>query len=132
MNIALSLVLAYLLGSLPFAYLISLRKGVDIRKVGDRNVGAANVFRSGGPKVGLLALSLDVAKGVPFVFLAYSLFKFPEPTIMVMALSAILGHAYSPWLGFKGGKAVAVTFGVLIALPQHDTLFVFALAVATP
>jgi len=69
---------------------------------------------------------LDTAKGIPFVFLAHSFFKLPEAAVMGVALSAILGHAFSPLLQLKGGKAIAVTFGALAALPQHDMLITFA------
>jgi glycerol-3-phosphate acyltransferase PlsY len=100
--------------------------GKDIRDHGDGNPGAANVFRAGGRKSGCLALVLDIAKGVPFVALAYSFFGLPEATVMVVALSAILGSAFSPLLRFRGGKSVAITFGVLLALPQHEILITFA------
>jgi len=117
---------AFWLGACPFSVWVGQRfLGKDIRDYGDGNPGAANVFRAGGRKSFYLALILDVAKGVPFVFLAYSLWGFPEIVVMVVGLSAILGHAFSPLLGFKGGKAIAVTLGVLFALPQHEILFAF-------
>ena len=98
----------------------------DIRKYGDGNPGAANVFRAGGRKLGAVALLLDVVKGVPFILLA-SYLELHEMAVFIVALSAILGHAFSPFLGFKGGKAIAVTFGALAALPQRDILFTFAI-----
>ena len=119
---------AFWLGACPFSVWIGrwlLDK--DIRAYGDGNPGAANVFRAGGRKSGYLAVVLDTAKGIPFVALAYSFFGFSEVVIMAVALSAILGHAFSPLLGFKGGKSVAVTFGVLLALPQHEMLLTFAI-----
>lgn len=79
----------------------------------------------GDVKSGLIALTLDMAKGFPFVFLAYSLFGLPEVVAMAVGLSAISGHAFSPFLRLKGGKAIAVTFGVLLALPQHALLIAF-------
>jgi glycerol-3-phosphate acyltransferase PlsY len=100
--------------------------GKDIRNYGDGNPGAANVFKAGGRKAGFLAVFLDVAKGVPFVFLAHSFFELPEAAVLGIAFSAILGHAFSPILQLKGGKAIAVTFGVVLALPQHDMLFALA------
>ena len=118
---------AFLLGALPFSVIIGrlfLRK--DITEYGDGNPGAANVFRAGGGKLGYLAVFLDIAKGVPFVFLAHSIFGLPEVSIVIVAMCAILGHAFSPFLGWHGGKAVAVTFGVLVALPQHELLFAFS------
>ena len=118
---------AFWLGACPFSVWIGRwLLGKDIRDYGDGNPGAANVFRAGGRKSGCLAVILDVAKGVPFVALAHSFFGLPEATVMAVAVSAILGHAFSPLLGFRGGKSVAVTFGVLLALPQHEMLIAFA------
>ena len=119
---------AFWLGSCPFSVWLGLRfLGKDIRNYGDGNPGAANVFRAGSRKLGCLAVILDMAKGMPFVFLAHSFFGLPEVAIIVVALSAILGHAFSPLLGLKGGKSVAVTLGVLVALPQQEILMVFAI-----
>ena len=125
---ALLSVSAFYFGACPFSvwlgrYILSK----DIREYGDGNPGAANVFRAGGYKSGYLAVILDVAKGVPFVVLAHSLLALPEAAVATVALCAILGHAFSPLLKFKGGKSIAVTFGVLLAMPQHDMLIVFAL-----
>jgi glycerol-3-phosphate acyltransferase PlsY len=118
---------AFGLGACPFSVWIGRwLLGKDIREYGDGNPGAANVFRAGGRKSGFLAVFLDTAKGVPFVFLAHSFFKLPEAAVLGVALSAILGHAFSPLLQLKGGKAVAVTFGAILALPQHDILFALA------
>jgi len=100
--------------------------GKDIRDYGDGNPGAANVFRAGGLKPGSLALISDMAKGTPFVALAHLFFGVPEVTVMVVGLSAILGSAFSPLLRFRGGKSVAITFGVLLVLPQHEMLITFA------
>ncbi len=119
-------VAAFFLGACPFSlWLGRWLLGKDIRNYGDRNPGAANVFRAGGRKTGYLALVLDVGKGVPFVVLAYSFFELPDPAVLVVALCAILGHAFSPFLRWHGGKAIAVTFGVLLALPQHEILLIF-------
>jgi glycerol-3-phosphate acyltransferase PlsY len=117
---------AFGLAAVPFSLLIGrwfLHE--DIRNYGDGNPGAYNVFRAGGQKTGYLAVCLDVGKGVPFVFLAYSLFNLPGSGLVVVAVSTILGHAFSPFLQWHGGKAVAVTFGVLLALPQHELLLAF-------
>jgi glycerol-3-phosphate acyltransferase PlsY len=120
-------VFAFGLGACPFSVWIGRWfLGRDIREYGDGNPGAANVFRAGGHKSGYLAVILDVAKGVPFVFLAHSYFELPALAVMAVALSAILGHAFSPLLRWRGGKAIAVTFGVLLALPQYEMLIVFA------
>ncbi len=118
---------AFGLGACPFSLWIGrwlLDK--DIRDYGDGNPGAANVFRAGGRKSGFLAVCLDTAKGIPFVFLAHSYFELPQAAVLGVAFSAILGHAFSPILQLRGGKAVAVTFGAILALPQHDILFALA------
>jgi glycerol-3-phosphate acyltransferase PlsY len=118
---------AFGLGACPFSLWVGRwLLGKDIREYGDGNPGAVNIFRAGGRKSGFLALFLDIAKGVPFVFLAHSFFKLPEVAVLGVALSAILGHAFSPLLQLKGGKAVAVTFGAILALPQHDIIFALA------
>jgi glycerol-3-phosphate acyltransferase PlsY len=115
---------AFGLGACPFSlWLGRLFLGKDIRDYGDGNPGAANVFRAGGRKLGFLAVFLDVAKGVPFVLMAHAVFGLPAAAVLGIAMSAILGHAFSPILQLKGGKAIAVTFGAILALPQHDILF---------
>ena len=119
---------AFGLGACPFSVWIGQwLLGKDIRDYGDGNPGAANVFRAGGRKSACLAVILDTAKGMPFVVLAHSFFGFSEVVVMVVALSAILGHAFSPLLRFRGGKSVGVTFGVLFALPQHELLTTFVI-----
>ena len=106
---------AFCLGACPFAIWIGRWKlGRDIREYGDHNPGAANVFKAGSIKWGFVAAILDIAKGVPFVLLSYLYFHFSEPQIYLVGLCAIAGHAFSPFLRFKGGKATAVTMGVLI------------------
>jgi acyl phosphate:glycerol-3-phosphate acyltransferase len=121
---------AFWLGACPFSVWVGRAVlGVDIREYGDGNPGAANVFRAGGRGYGLVALFLDVAKGAPFVFLAYSLFGLSEAAGLAVGLCAVMGHAFSPLLGFRGGKSVAVTFGVLLALPRPEMLLVFTLFV---
>ena len=118
---------AFWLGACPFSVWIGRwLLGKDIRDYGDGNPGAFNVFRAGGRKSGCLAAILDTAKGVPFVVLAYSFFRLPEAAVMAVALSAILGNAFSPLLRFRGGKSVAVTFGVLFVMPQHEMLITVA------
>jgi glycerol-3-phosphate acyltransferase PlsY len=125
-NIILLSMAAFWLGACPFSVWVGRRLlDKDIRDYGDGNPGAANVFRAGDVKSGLIALALDIAKGFPFVFMAYSIFGFSEMIVMAIGLSAILGHAFSPFLRLKGGKAVATTFGVLLAFPQHELLIIF-------
>jgi glycerol-3-phosphate acyltransferase PlsY len=117
---------AFILGAVPFSVIIGRwLLGANITNYGDGNPGAANVFRAGGHKVGFLAVFLDVAKGVPFVLMAHTILQLSDLVIVVIAVSAVLGHAFSPFLRWHGGKAVAVTFGVLLALPQHEILLAF-------
>ena len=114
---------AFCLGACPFSVWIGKRLAYkEIRNYGDGNPGASNVFRASGTKLGVLALILEIGKGAPFVVLAYTFFGLPDAAALAIGLCAILGHAYSPLLGMKGGKALAVTLGVLLALPQHDIL----------
>lgn len=123
---ALLAVSAFWLGACPFSLWIGrLVLHRDIRGYGDHNPGAANVFRAGGRISGCLALILDIGKGVPFVALTHTLFGLPEAAALAVGICAILGHAFSPFLRLKGGKAVAITFGVLVALPQYEILIAF-------
>ena len=116
---------AFWLGACPFAVWIGrYRLHKDIREYGDSNPGAANVFKAGSIKWGFLAVLVEILKGMPFVFLAIYL-GLPLPQVYFIGLCAILGHAFSPFLGFKGGKATAVTFGVLIAIPPKEIVVVF-------
>jgi len=120
---------AFWLGACPFAvWLGRWRLKKDITRYGDGNPGSANVFRAGGNvKLGLTAVLLDIAKGVPFVLISHLILGLPIVVVVAIGLSAILGHAFSPILRFKGGKSVAVTFGVLMALPQPDILFTYTI-----
>ena len=119
---------SYLLGSLPFSvWLGRLLLNKDIRRFGDHNPGAANVFRAGSPVLGMIVVLLDIGKGVPFVLLAKWLGLNLTAAVAIGA-AAILGHCFSPWLHFRGGKGVAVTYGVLIGLWQPGWLFPFCAA----
>ena len=109
--------IAYLCGSIPFSvWLGKLFLRVDVRQYGDGNPGAANVFRSGSKVVGLLALILDVAKGAAPVGLAYFNLGIRGIPMYFIAIAPVLGHVFSPFLHFKGGKAIAVSLGVWIGL----------------
>ena len=88
----------------------------DVRRVGDGNPGAANVFKAGGKVVGLLALMLDVTKAALPVGLAYHNLQIRGLPMVLIAVAPILGHAFSPFLGFKGGKGLATALGVWIGL----------------
>jgi len=114
--IALSLVAAYLIGSFPSPYVIArLRKGIDIRTVGSRNMGAMNVFYKVGFWYGILVLAIDIGKGAGAIALARYL-GVPFPVQLLAGALVILGHAFPVFLKFKGGKGGATTIGVLIFL----------------
>ena len=114
MNALLAVVLAYLLGSIPFAYLAGLIRGIDLRTVGSGNLGAANVFRALGKGMGISVMALDIGKGVVAVLLARLITDDPWPA--VAAGAAMAGHVFPVWLRFKGGKGVAVGGGAVIGL----------------
>jgi glycerol-3-phosphate acyltransferase PlsY len=109
--------IAFLCGSLPFSvWLGKLFVGVDVRQYGDGNPGSANVFRAGNKVVGLVALLLDVAKGAAPVGLSYYTLGIRGIPMYLIAIAPILGHVFSPFLKFRGGKAIAVSLGVWIGL----------------
>jgi glycerol-3-phosphate acyltransferase PlsY len=112
-----TLVLALLCGSLPFSvWLTRLFLRQDVRRYGDGNPGAANVFRAGSNRVGLLVLLLDIGKAAAPVGWAYFDLGYRGLPMFLIAMAPVLGHAFSPFLGFRGGKAIAVTLGVWIGL----------------
>ncbi len=113
------IVVSYLLGSLPFAYLLArARRGVDLRRVGSHNPGATNVLRVAGPATALAALVLDVGKGYLATVLG-RLFEASPWVLGGMGLAVLLGHAFPVFLGFRGGKGVATAAGFFagISLP---------------
>jgi len=111
------IVLAFLCGSLPFSvWLGKILLGQDVRQLGDGNPGAANVFRTGNKLVGLLALMLDISKAAAPVGLAYFNLNIRGVPMFLIAVAPILGHVFSPFLGFRGGKAIATALGVWIGL----------------
>jgi len=115
MLLLLIIVLAYLCGSIPTGVLLTQRLGLDIRNMGSGNVGATNVARSAGKKVGLLTLIGDIIKGlVPVLLVGF--FNLGETALACAAVAALLGHLFSPFLGFSGGKGVATGLGVLLGL----------------
>lgn len=121
-------VVAYLLGSIPTGFLVARAKGIDIRSVGSGNIGATNVFRVLGTVAGVLVLLVDAAKGYLGCELVSNLVHLilsmnagreiasREGLAVVGGVAAILGHNYTCWLHFRGGKGVATTAGVLLAL----------------
>ena len=120
-----SLVIAsYLLGSVPFAWLLGLSRGVDIRRRGSGNIGATNLGRILGRRWGIAAFLADFAKGLAPVVLARFLFPGGDAIHLPLAAgcAAIAGHVLPVWLRFRGGKGVATTFGVLAALAWAASL----------
>jgi len=122
----LVVVIAYLLGSIPTGFLVAKARGVDIRTVGSGNIGATNVFRILGKPAGVFVLLADAAKGWLAVFLVakwVAALFFPDAGplsrewfAICAGIAAILGHNYTCWLHFKGGKGIATSAGVLVAL----------------
>jgi acyl phosphate:glycerol-3-phosphate acyltransferase len=108
--------IAYLLGSIPFGFLIVKARGADIRKEGSGNIGAANVARNAGAVAGILTLLLDAAKGYVAVGIAARWTHGDMRWIMAAALAAVIGHMFPAWLGFKGGKGVATGLGVFLPI----------------
>jgi glycerol-3-phosphate acyltransferase PlsY len=118
----LVIVASYLIGSIPFSYLFSRLKGVDPRKAGTGNVGASNALAVAGKTAGALALAGDTGKGIAAILLA-RYFGLSDWGIAFSGLAVVAGHDFSVFLGFKGGKGVATTGGVLMALdPIFGTL----------
>jgi len=117
MKIALIILGCYLLGSIPFGYIAGkLFKKIDIRELGSGNIGATNVFRILGPSLASLVLIGDISKGIFSIYLA-QYFNIDNLLILTIAgLAVICGHDWSLFLGFKGGKGIATTFGVIFAL----------------
>ncbi len=119
---------AFFLGACPFALWVGCRfLKKDIRDYGDANPGSWNVLRAGGRVTFALALLLDAGKGVPFILVGDLVLKMYLPELLIIGFCSILGHAFSPFLHFRGGKAVAVTYGVLLALPQREIVVVMAI-----
>lgn len=112
--------LGYLAGSVPFAFLLARRAGIDVRVAGSGNVGAANVLRTTGAWRGVLVMGLDMGKGALAVSLA-SLGTAGVTLPALAAAAAVVGHIYPVWLRFKGGKGVAVAAGVFAVLSPMAT-----------
>ncbi len=114
---ALAIAIAYLLGAIPFGYLlVKWRTGSDVRSAGSGNIGATNVLRTAGRGAGFLTLLLDIAKGYVAVWLAGRLSDRDPLWMSLAALAVIAGHAYPVFLQFRGGKAVASFVGAFLCL----------------
>ena len=133
-NIILCSILSYLLGSIPTSFLMGkLMKGIDIRKHGSGNVGATNALRVLGTKIGIITLLIDIVKGFFAVQIGKQLVSEPTNLFLIgTGLLAIIGHIFTIFLKFKGGKGVATSTGVFIALsplPIAIALIVFVVTV---
>lgn len=131
--IVLILLLSFLLGSIPNAYLIAkIFYGLDIRKYGSGNPGATNVWRIAGKIPGAITFLLDVLKGFIPVFIVKKISAEPSLTIpMLSGFCAVAGHIWTPFLKFKGGKGVATGFGVFMGLIPVATFFALIVFIIT-
>ena len=129
----LAIVIAYLLGAIPFGYLVTrFTTGKDVRSEGSGNIGATNVLRAAGRGAAILTLVLDMAKGYAAVWIAGWLTDGSSGWMADAALAVMAGHAFPIFLGFKGGKAVATFFGAFLYLtpiPALAALIVFVIVV---
>jgi len=116
--LAINVLLAYLIGSIPVAYIFGrVLKGLDIREHGSGNMGATNAFRVLGKGPGIVVLILDIIKGIIPVTLLANAFDLKDPwSLVLIAVAAVVGHNWTVFLGFKGGKGMATSLGVLIGL----------------
>jgi glycerol-3-phosphate acyltransferase PlsY len=131
---AIAVVIAYLIGSIPFGLIVvKLMTGADVRAAGSGNIGATNVLRTTGRKAGVLTLVLDGLKGAAAVWIAGALSGGSTFWMSFAALAVLAGHAFPVWLGFKGGKAVATfvgAFAVLTPVPLLAVVLIFVGIVA--
>jgi acyl phosphate:glycerol-3-phosphate acyltransferase len=130
----LAIVIAYLLGAIPFGFLlVKVTRGTDVRESGSGNIGASNVFRTSGRATGIATLVLDIAKGFGAVWLTSELTGGAPQWTSLAALAVMAGHAFPVFLKFQGGKAVATfigAFAYLTPLPLAAELLLFVATVA--
>lgn len=115
------ILVGYAVGSVPFAFLLARRAGIDVRMAGSGNVGAANVLRTSGTPLGVAVMALDISKGAASVLVAYAAAGTPY-TMAAAGAAAVVGHIYPVWLRFHGGKGVAVAAGVFGVLAPLATI----------
>jgi glycerol-3-phosphate acyltransferase PlsY len=132
-EVALLLGLGFAAGAIPTGYWLARGRGLDLRRAGSGNIGATNVARTLGKGWGILTLVIDAAKGALPVWLALSR-GVPAWVCAATGAAAILGHVFTPWLGFRGGKGVATAAGVFLTLAPAPTAIsaaIYALCFAT-
>ncbi len=114
MNTIFAILISYFIGSIPFAYILGkVLAGKDLREIGSGNLGSTNVLRIIGVKAGVICLVLDILKGVLIYVIISSIYP---SEVLVSSIFAILGHCYSPFVGFRGGKGVAISVGILLGM----------------
>ena len=118
----LSIIIGYLLGSIPTAYIVSrIRKGIDIRNVGSRNMGGANVMREIGTHEGVFVGLFDIAKGAGAILIAQAL-DIPELWVFGTGFAALVGHNFPVFAGFRGGRGSATVIGIFLVLTPLSML----------
>ncbi len=129
-NGVISVIIAYLLGSIPAAYIITRwATGKDVRQLGGGNVGARNVFTEVGKGAGIAVAVFDIGKGAAAVAIAYWLLSAPTLFVLAAGLAVVAGHIWPIFLKFKGGNGLATTLGVLSLLMTRELLIALAIAV---
>jgi len=127
----LIVILGYFLGSIPTAYITGrLVRGVDIRRIGDANVGAANAFRHLGNKIGIAIGIIDAGKGSLAVLIAQAA-DMPQVVVLLTGTAAVIGHNWPVFLGFRGGRGESTTIGVLVTLITQPMLIVGGASIVT-
>lgn len=131
MSLALFLIAAYLVGAIPTGIILTkLTGGEDIRKVGSGNIGATNVYRTAGRKLGVITLIGDCLKAVIPLLIGISAFQYQGADLALVGLAAFLGHCYPVYLSFKGGKGVATALGAFLIISPLSILCALILFVA--
>ena len=127
----LSIIIGYLLGSIPTAYIVSrIRKGIDIRNIGSRNMGGANVMREIGAREGVIVGLIDIAKGVGAVLIAQAL-NISELWVFGAGFAALVGHNFTVFARFRGGRGSATIIGVFLVLAP-EAMLITLVVVAIP
>jgi glycerol-3-phosphate acyltransferase PlsY len=122
----LSIIIGYLLGSIPTAYIVSrIRKGIDIRNIGSRNMGGANVMREIGAREGVFVGLIDIAKGAGAILIAQAL-NISEPWVFGTGFAALVGHNFPVFAGFRGGRGSATIIGIFLVLAPEAILVTLA------
>lgn len=123
----MAVAISYLLGAIPFGFIVGRMQGIDIRSVGSGNIGATNVWRILGPKAGTLVFILDVFKGWAATYVSSLLVHDDHVAIAACGIVVVLGHTFSAFLKFKGGKGIATAFGAMLCMVPLVAISCFAL-----